>query len=40
MKDRYNEAEYEFYQDLEERPEAIPFLRDSGFGLPPVVVYR
>ncbi|CAD6263138.1 unnamed protein product [Miscanthus lutarioriparius] len=25
------EAEYEFYRDLEERPEAIPFLRDSGF---------
>lgn len=34
------EAEYEFYRDLEERPEAIPFLRDSGFRLPPVVVYR
>jgi len=24
------EAEYEFYRDLKERPEAIPFLRDSG----------
>ncbi|XP_066350120.1 sialyltransferase-like protein 3 [Miscanthus floridulus] len=34
------EAEYEFYRDLEERPEAIPFLQDSGFRLPPVVVYR
>jgi hypothetical protein len=34
------EAEYEFYRDLEERPETIPFLRDSGFRLPPVVVYR
>nr|CAB3485063.1 unnamed protein product [Digitaria exilis] len=34
------EAEYEFYRDLEARPEAIPFLRDSGFRLPPVVVYR
>ncbi|OEL37041.1 Sialyltransferase-like protein 3 [Dichanthelium oligosanthes] len=34
------EAEYEFYRDLEERPMAIPFLRDSGFRLPPVVVYR
>ncbi|KAL6651009.1 hypothetical protein ACP70R_009934 [Stipagrostis hirtigluma subsp. patula] len=34
------EAEYEFYRDLEARPEAIPFLRDSGFRLPPVVFYR
>ncbi|XP_004976161.1 sialyltransferase-like protein 3 [Setaria italica] len=34
------EAEYEFYRDLEARPQAIPFLRDSGFTLPPVVVYR
>ncbi|TVU15318.1 hypothetical protein EJB05_38832, partial [Eragrostis curvula] len=34
------EAEYEFYRDLQARPEAIPFLRDSGFKLPPVVVYR
>ncbi|PUZ47917.1 hypothetical protein GQ55_7G204400 [Panicum hallii var. hallii] len=34
------EAEYEFYRDLEARPEAIPFLRDSGFRLPPVVVYQ
>jgi hypothetical protein len=34
------EAEYEFYRDLEARPQSIPFLRDSGFRLPPVVVYR
>jgi beta-1,6-galactosyltransferase len=34
------EAEYEFYRDLQERPGAIPFLRDSGFRLPPVVVNR
>uniref|UniRef100_J3LZE9 Uncharacterized protein n=2 Tax=Oryza brachyantha TaxID=4533 RepID=J3LZE9_ORYBR len=34
------EAEYEFYRDLESRPEAIPFLRDSGFRLPPVAFYR
>ncbi|KAL6903666.1 hypothetical protein ACP4OV_004479 [Aristida adscensionis] len=34
------EAEYEFYRDLEVRPETIPFLRDSGFRLPPVEFYR
>uniref|UniRef100_A0A0D9W6X1 Sialyltransferase-like protein n=1 Tax=Leersia perrieri TaxID=77586 RepID=A0A0D9W6X1_9ORYZ len=34
------EAEYEFYRDLESRPDAIPFLRDSGFRLPPVAFYR
>ncbi|KAG8082615.1 hypothetical protein GUJ93_ZPchr0014g47354 [Zizania palustris] len=34
------EAEYEFYRDLESRPEAIPFLHDSGFQLPPVTLYR
>lgn len=35
------EAEYEFYRDLEERPEDVPFLSDdSGFRLPPVRVYR
>jgi hypothetical protein len=34
------EAEYEFYRDLVARPEEIPFLRDSGFRLPPVVFYR
>ncbi|GJN27108.1 hypothetical protein PR202_gb15098 [Eleusine coracana subsp. coracana] len=34
------EAEYDFYRDLQTRPEAVPFLRDSGFRLPPVVVYR
>jgi hypothetical protein len=34
------EAEYEFYRDLETRPEEIPFLRDFGFRLPPVVFYR
>ncbi|KAF0892999.1 hypothetical protein E2562_021301 [Oryza meyeriana var. granulata] len=34
------EAEYELYRDLESRPEAIPFLQDSGFRLPPVAFYR
>ncbi|KAF7009919.1 hypothetical protein CFC21_024403 [Triticum aestivum] len=34
------EAEYEFYRDLEARPEGVPFLRESGFRLPPVVFYR
>jgi beta-1,6-galactosyltransferase len=34
------EAEYELYRDLAERPEAIPFLMDSGFEVPPVVFYR
>ncbi|KAL5215801.1 hypothetical protein ABZP36_007202 [Zizania latifolia] len=34
------EAEYEFYRDLESRPEAIPFLQHSGFRLPPVTFYR
>lgn len=34
------EAEYEFYRDLVERPEVIPFLRDSGLKVPPVVFYH
>lgn len=33
------EAEYEFYQDLVERPEAIPFIPRT-FKTPPVVVYQ
>jgi beta-1,6-galactosyltransferase len=34
------EAEYELYRDLAERPEAIPFLMDSGFEVPSVVFYH
>ncbi|XP_020597374.1 sialyltransferase-like protein 1 [Phalaenopsis equestris] len=34
------EAEYELYRDLVERPQVIPFLRDSGFMVPPLVFYR
>ncbi|KAJ0973423.1 hypothetical protein J5N97_021382 [Dioscorea zingiberensis] len=33
------EAEYEFYGDLGARPEVIPFLKDSGFKVPPVLFY-
>ncbi|ERN13066.1 beta-1,6-galactosyltransferase GALT29A [Amborella trichopoda] len=33
------EAEYIFYDDLVNRPEAIPFLRDAGFKIPPVTIY-
>ncbi|RRT65084.1 hypothetical protein B296_00039924 [Ensete ventricosum] len=33
-------AEYEFYDDLVERPQAIPFLRDAGIKIPPVVFYH
>ncbi|WOL02281.1 hypothetical protein Cni_G11000 [Canna indica] len=33
-------AEYEFYRDLAERPEAIPFLRDAGIKVPSVVFYH
>lgn len=34
------EAEYELYRDLAEKPQAIPFLMDSGFNVPPVVFYH
>ncbi|XP_077235803.1 beta-1,6-galactosyltransferase GALT29A-like [Tasmannia lanceolata] len=34
------EAEYSFYHDLVERPQAIPFLKDSGFKIPPTVLYH
>ncbi|KAJ3707600.1 hypothetical protein LUZ61_011305 [Rhynchospora tenuis] len=34
------EAEYELYSDLVERPQAIPFLMDSGFTVPPVEFYH
>lgn len=34
------EAEYELYRDLAERPQAIPFLMDSGFTVPPIVFYH
>ncbi|XP_074573523.1 sialyltransferase-like protein 3 [Curcuma longa] len=33
-------AEYEFYRDLVERPQAIPFLRDAGIKLPSVSFYH
>ncbi|XP_020588353.1 sialyltransferase-like protein 1 [Phalaenopsis equestris] len=34
------EAEYAFYQDLVDRPQVIPFLKDSGFTVPPLVFYH
>ncbi|KAJ3677956.1 hypothetical protein LUZ60_001759 [Juncus effusus] len=34
------EAEYEFYKDLVERPNVIPFLTDNGFTVPPVKFYH
>lgn len=34
------EAEYTFYHDLVERPQVIPFLKDPGFKIPPVVMYH
>ncbi|KAJ8467293.1 hypothetical protein OPV22_029845 [Ensete ventricosum] len=34
------EAEYALYHDLVERPQVIPFLKDSGFEVPPVVFYH
>ncbi|XP_031500971.1 beta-1,6-galactosyltransferase GALT29A-like [Nymphaea colorata] len=34
------EAEYAFYRDLIEQPEAVPFLRDSKFKIPPVTIYN
>lgn len=34
------EAEYQFYGDLQARPEAVPFLGEAqGFVLPPVKLY-
>jgi hypothetical protein len=34
------EAEYQFYRDLQARPEAVPFLDESpGFKVPPVKLY-
>lgn len=32
-------AEYELYRDILERPQVIPFLADSGFKIPPVVMH-
>ncbi|KAL6840088.1 hypothetical protein ACP4OV_029898 [Aristida adscensionis] len=34
------EAEYAFYRDLAERPQVVPFLKDAGFVVPPVVFYH
>lgn len=34
------EAEYSFYHDLAENPQVIPFLKDSGFKIPTVVMYH
>ncbi|XP_062207524.1 sialyltransferase-like protein 1 [Phragmites australis] len=34
------EAEYAFYRDLAERPQVVPFLKDAGFAVPPVVFYH
>ncbi|KAG8078537.1 hypothetical protein GUJ93_ZPchr0007g3211 [Zizania palustris] len=34
------EAEYAFYRDLTERPQVVPFLKDAGFAIPPVVFYH
>ncbi|XP_058088602.1 beta-1,6-galactosyltransferase GALT29A-like [Magnolia sinica] len=34
------EAEYDFYRDLVQRPQAIPFLKDSHLKVPPVVFYH
>ncbi|WVZ68083.1 hypothetical protein U9M48_017073 [Paspalum notatum var. saurae] len=34
------EAEYAFYHDLAEQPQAVPFLKDSGYAIPPVVFYH
>jgi len=34
------EAEYQFYRDLQERPESVPFLDEApGFKVPPVKLY-
>ena len=34
------EAEYAFYHDLSEHPQVVPFLKDSGLAVPPVVFYH
>ncbi|RLN24652.1 hypothetical protein C2845_PM07G29330 [Panicum miliaceum] len=34
------EAEYAFYHDLAEHPQVVPFLKDAGFAVPPVVFYH
>ncbi|KAI0519732.1 hypothetical protein KFK09_007191 [Dendrobium nobile] len=34
------DAEYAFYQDLVDRPQVIPFLKDSGLTVPPLVFYH
>ncbi|CAM0883655.1 unnamed protein product [Alopecurus aequalis] len=35
------EAEYAFYRDLADRPQVVPFLKDTtGFAVPPVVFYH
>ncbi|AQK99308.1 Sialyltransferase-like protein 1 [Zea mays] len=34
------DAEYAFYHDLSEQPQVVPFLKDSGFAVPPVVFYH
>jgi hypothetical protein len=34
------EAEYAFYRDLADRPQVVPFLKDTGFTVPPVVFYH
>ncbi|KAJ0961090.1 hypothetical protein J5N97_000991 [Dioscorea zingiberensis] len=34
------QAEYALYHDLVERPQVIPFLKDSGFKVPPIVFYQ
>uniref|UniRef100_A0A0D9V807 Sialyltransferase-like protein n=1 Tax=Leersia perrieri TaxID=77586 RepID=A0A0D9V807_9ORYZ len=34
------DAEYAFYRDLAERPQVVPFLKDAGLAVPPVVFYH
>lgn len=34
------EAEYALYRDLAERPQVVPFLKDAGLAVPPVVFYQ
>ncbi|XP_020111704.1 sialyltransferase-like protein 1, partial [Ananas comosus] len=33
------EAEYDFYRDLVDRPQVVPFLNDSNSMIPPIVFY-
>ncbi|KAG0483138.1 hypothetical protein HPP92_011222 [Vanilla planifolia] len=33
-------AEYAFYKDLVERPQVVPFLKNSSFKIPPVTFYN